>query len=265
MKKTLLMVSAVLLPLLASAQTAKPAPAPVAAAPQVAAHAELITGSVTVGTGDAAHSLGSGDPVYEKQTVAVGPNSYANLRFQDGGHVLLRPNSEFAIEAYHYTAPPPAPAAAPGAAPVAAAPADSSSFFRLLKGGFRAISGLIGKVDHAAYKVTTPAATIGIRGTDYEVQICTDDCPTQTTSQAQGTEVASTNLAGLQLAQAGGGGGGVIAATHEGSISLHTSRGDFTVNAGQVALALVNGQIFMLPVVPDLLLQNPAPSPESCK
>lgn len=289
--KTAMMVSGLLaaFPLMVSAQTAaaapkKPAPAVVAPAPaakpaaapapkpadttpQVAAHADFITGSVTVGSGDATRALSSGGEIREHETVVVGPNSYANLRFQDGGHVLLRPDSEFAIESYRYTAAPVTASPAPGVAPATPAPGDSSAFFRLVKGGFRAISGLIGKTDHAAYRVTTPAATIGIRGTDYEVSICTNDCPSQATAQAGGTEVASNDLRGLELAQGGGGptGGGVIAATHEGSITLRTSRGEFTVDAGHVALALLNGQTFMLPVVPDVMLRNPAPSPESCK
>jgi hypothetical protein len=287
MKTTILVASVLVAALapLAHAQTpaGKP-PAPAAAAPsapaassvslpslQVAARVALVTGSVTIGTGEGARSLSAGDPVYERQTVYVGPNSYANLRFEDGGRVLLRPGTEFAIESYRFrpgAAAPPAPASAtPGAATtVASAAVDSSAFFRLVRGGFRAISGLIGKTDHQAYRVTTPAATIGIRGTDYEVQTCDTDCPSQAKASAGGTEVAATVLKGLELAQAGGGGGGgVIVATHQGSISLHTSRGDYTVDAGKVALALANGQTFMLPIIPDVMLQNPAPSPEACE
>ncbi|MFT6152838.1 MAG: hypothetical protein ACJA0E_001530 [Bermanella sp.] len=42
-------------------------------------------------------------------------------------------------------------------------------FMKLVKGGFRKISGKIGKGDKSAYKIDTPAASIGIRGTNYEV------------------------------------------------------------------------------------------------
>src|SRR3546814_15472343 len=51
-------------------------------------------------------------------------------------------------------------------APVPSSPS-KSGFFRLLKGGFRAVSGLIGRVDHEEYRVSTPVATIGLRGTEY--------------------------------------------------------------------------------------------------
>lgn len=250
--------------------TANSAQRPAVSTPslQVAARAVFITGVVTIGQGEGARALAAGDPVYEQQTLYVGPNSYANLKFEDGGRVLLRPDSEFAIESYRYVpAPAPAAAAAPAkAAPVPAEGARGTAFFRLVRGGFRAISGLIGKADRQAYRVTTPAATIGIRGTDYEVQLCGDDCPAQAQASAgAGTEVAARELAGLELAQAGDAGrGGVVVATHEGSISLHTSRGEFVVDAGKVALAMWNGQTFMLPVVPDLMLRSPMPSPEAC-
>jgi hypothetical protein len=45
---------------------------------------------------------------------------------------------------------------------------DSSMFISLLKGGFRSVTGLIGRLNRDGYRVTTPSATIGIRGTDHE-------------------------------------------------------------------------------------------------
>lgn len=250
------------LPLVAAAQTAAPNPI---------GEVALVTGVASVQAGGQARNLGAGDALYEGQVITVGPNSYANLKFNDGGRVLLRPNTEFSVESFRYT-PPPAPTAgtaapSPGsAAAPAAQPAGANAFFRLVRGGFRAVTGLIGKGDRAAYRVTTPAATIGIRGTDYEVQTCADDCPTQASVAAGYMEVAATSLAGLELAQAGAStGGGIIVATNEGSIVLRTSRGETVVDVGQVALALANGQTFMLPAVPDALLLNATPAPADCE
>lgn len=227
-----------------------------------AAEVVLVTGVATVG----ARALSPGDKLSEGDTIVTGNNSYANLKFADGGRVLLRPNTEFTVEKYKYEAPARA-AAAPAAAD---APAEASSaFFRLVRGGFRAISGFIGKADRQSYRVTTPTATIGIRGTDYEAQLCAADCPEAETTKASAdpVEVASSDLRGLQLAQAGGSGGGagLVVATNEGSVVLQTPRGEFTVDAGQVALATANGQVFQLPAVPDLMLRNPTPSPERCQ
>jgi len=237
-----------------------------AAAAEAAAEVVLVTGRVTAASAAGARSLSAGDHVNAGDTLNVGANSYANLKFADGGRVLLRPNTEFTVEAYTYKA---APMAAPGAAPAPAA-GSGQAFFRLVRGGFRAISGLIGKVDQQSYRVTTPVATIGIRGTDYEVQTCTTDCPTDDQlpkASLDSVLVASNDLAGLQLAQAGGGGkgGGVLVATNEGTVVMQTGRGEFLVKVGEVAYALANGQVFMMPVVPDALLLNPTPSPEKCQ
>jgi hypothetical protein len=238
----------------------------VAQAAEPAGKAVLITGSVTAATADGTRSLGNGAPVYVGDTLTVGPNSYANLLFNDGGRILLRPNSEFTIEAFQRVATEEAPAAAPRPGAKAAASPDRA-VFRLARGGFRAISGLIrGTTEN--YRVATPSATIGIRGTDYEVQTCTDDCPQPggTTAGLGPVMVASSETAGLQLAQAGGGGnGGVVVATNDGLVVLQTGKGEFLVKVGEVAFAMFDGQVFMLPSVPDLLLYYSTPSPEDCQ
>ena len=248
----------------APAPAATPAPEPARSVAPIGEVA-LVTGSVTAVAGGQSRSLGKSDPIYEGQTITVGPNSYASLKFADGGRVLLRPDTEFAVESYRFSArAAPAPAAA-SAAPAAPQDVTGNAFFRLVRGGFRAVTGLIGKGDQQAYRVTTPAATIGIRGTDYEVQTCSGDCPSQAKAVAGGTEVAANTLAGLELAQAGGeSGNGIIVATHAGSIVLRTSRGETVVDVGQVALALANGQTFMLPAVPDALLLHATPAPADC-
>lgn len=225
-------------------------PVPSAAAP--AGEVVLVTGVATVG----ARPLSVGDAVNAGETVVTGNNSYANLRFADGGRVLLRPNTEFTVEAYEFEPAAPKPAAVPAAGaeppePVAdgvqAPPPGQNAFFRLVRGGFRAISGLIGQGDRAAYRVTTPNATIGIRGTDYEAQLCSGDCPDVTPQSGEPADQ------------------GLVVATNEGSIVLETPRGSFTLEAGQVALALASGQVFQLPAVPDLMLMYPTPRPDTCQ
>lgn len=251
------------LPAFAGAQ----APAPAAAVPAPVGEVALVTGSVTVAE-TPPRRLAAGDPIFEGQSVVVATNSYASLKFADGGRVLLRPNTEFTVESFRYKGPAAAPAAPQAGEPATPASVEGTAFFRLVRGGFRAISGLIGKGERQSYRVTTPVATIGIRGTDYEVQLCADDCPLPAQASAGGTQVAALDLAGLELAQAApGAGGGVIVATHEGSIEVRPPTGTavFRVDAGQVGLMLASGQTFMLPVVPDALLVNPAPSPKACE
>jgi hypothetical protein len=143
-------------------------------------------GTATDPSAGAIRELRKGDPVHAGEIINSSINSYVNLKFSDGSYILLRPNTRFVIEDYvdsraaAVSAPPPAAVAAPAAVPAVIAgtpaPGESSAgsraFFRLLKGGFRAVSGLIGKADQNEYQVSTPVATIGIRGTDYLVVIC---------------------------------------------------------------------------------------------
>jgi hypothetical protein len=43
------------------------------------------------------------------------------------------------------------------------------SFFSLVRGGFRSVTGLIGKLHKKNYRVVTPTAILGIRGTDHDI------------------------------------------------------------------------------------------------
>ena len=94
--------------------------------------------------------------------ISTGRGSSAQLLFSDGGEITMRPDSQLRIEQYGYRAESP--------------PADDA-FFRLLKGGMRAVTGLIGKRGNQdAYRVGAMTATIGVRGTDFTTRICGDDC-----------------------------------------------------------------------------------------
>lgn len=112
-------------------------------------------------------------------TVHTGGQGRTQLRMNDGGLIALRPASSFLVE--DYTPPVAASVALPGGAAgvgtsAAASAVPGRAFMRLLRGGFRAISGLIGKSARDEYRVNTPVATIGIRGTDYSATYCNGDC-----------------------------------------------------------------------------------------
>ena len=96
----------------------------------------------------------------ERSAVHVGDvlstesDTYAQLRFTDGGRVTLRPNTQVKIDAYHYSE---------------LQPKQDSFLMSLVKGGLRALSGFIGhRGNRDAYAMRTPTATIGIRGTEYD-------------------------------------------------------------------------------------------------
>lgn len=85
----------------------------------------------------------------------------AQIKFLDGGLISLQPTSEFKITDYRFQD---------------GAKNGNSSVFNLIKGGVRAITGLIGRREKAAYMLQTDVATIGIRGTEFQALLCASSC-----------------------------------------------------------------------------------------
>lgn len=79
------------------------------------------------------------------------------VRFSDGGLVALQPKTRFAVEEYRYAG---------------TSDRDERSFLALLRGSVRFVTGLIGKRDRADYRIRTPVATIGIRGSGGRADMC---------------------------------------------------------------------------------------------
>lgn len=220
-----------------------------AALAEPAASVALATGKVSVTRDGPPTRLSTGDAVRVGDRIETAHNSYANLLFADGGRILLRPNTQFVVEDFQQGS-----AAVPAAGPAeneagvaeAADSGPSRAFFQLLRGGFRAISGLIGKTDRSAYRVVTPTATIGIRGTDYEAFLCEGDCPTE------------------GMPEDVDGSSGLVVGVNDGGIGLQTPVGEYEVTPGQYAFVLENGQTYILPFKPFELMVNPMPDPEDC-
>src|SRR5258708_23728971 len=120
----------------------------------------LAVGDVVGARGQAELRAATGAPVQSGDTIHVGPASNAQIRMTDESIVGLRPGTVFRIDAYEYSAQ-----------------AEPRSIFSLLKGGFRTVTGAIGRLhNRERYAVRTPTATIGIRGTHYTVVHCDNDC-----------------------------------------------------------------------------------------
>lgn len=114
---------------------------------------QTATGNVTAAIGANAPAAVTQNSVLESgTTVTTGDNGQVVMKFEDGQVIALNANTTFKISQYHYNQ---------------AKPEKSSMFFSLLKGAMRSVSGLIAKHNTAAYRLQTPVATIGIRGTDF--------------------------------------------------------------------------------------------------
>jgi hypothetical protein len=124
-------------------------------------------GNVTVDSVNA-RLLRQGATVDEGDVIVTGPKGYVQLLLDDGTKIAIRPNSSFEIEALEMPATATAPAVGAGITLKAS--------FKLQKGGFRTLTGRIAQQDPSVYQVTTPAAIIGVRGTNYSTRLCAGDC-----------------------------------------------------------------------------------------
>lgn len=84
--------------------------------------------------------------------IATERDSYAQLRFPDGGRITMRPSSKVKLDSFRFDKK---------------EPQRDSFVMSLLRGGFRAVTGLIGKRKREAYRIQTATATVGIRGTTF--------------------------------------------------------------------------------------------------
>lgn len=212
-------------------------------------HAADSAGNITLLTGRATAADSQGNirnlqkngAVFGGEVISTGPNSYLNIRFSDGGRILLRPNTRFQIQEYQYAAPKPVRNQRSGE--TVTEQEEGNAVFRLLKGGFRAITGLIGKENRANYKVATPVATIGIRGTDFEARLCAGDCADISPPPADG----------------------LYTGVFEGGINVENAGGVFEQDPGQYGFIPPTGEPpVQLRRRPKVLGQDPMPDPEAC-
>lgn len=96
--------------------------------------------------------------IFEGDTLVTGADGSLQIRFQDNAILALREDSQLKITEYHGKDP---------------NNDRERVLMDLLAGGFRTITGSIGKTDRDAYQVRTPNASIGIRGTHYEALLQT--------------------------------------------------------------------------------------------
>lgn len=173
----------------------------------LAANAGTVThlsGTLSVTRPDgSARILSRRSEVAPGDVLATQRDSYAQINFTDGSAMTLRPNTQMKIEDYRFRED---------------RPQEDGSFFRLLKGGLRTVTGLIGKRGNVdAYRIGTSTATIGIRGSSGDTIDCT-----------QGCEGVTANADRLPQ--------GLYHATYTGSYILTNEQGSVTVGEKQFAV-----------------------------
>ncbi len=107
------------------------------------------------------------------QVIRTGHNGHVHIRFIDNAFVSVRPNSELVIEEYLVDEQ---------------HPQHNRIKFNLKQGTSRLITGKGGHANKSSFRLNTPVAAIGVRGTDFVVQ--TDSSVTRVAVQQGGVAVS---------------------------------------------------------------------------
>ncbi len=112
--------------------------------------------------------LARGDTIYIGQTIQTGKDSRAILKLLDGSQISLTENSRFVVEAFSVK------------------DGKQQAELKLLEGGLRSITGFINKNRRNNFRLKTPNGSIGIRGTDFSVMICKENCEFSENQDSEG-------------------------------------------------------------------------------
>lgn len=154
-------------------------------------------------------------------TINTERESFAQIRFSDGGQVTLKPNTSVKIEVFRFSED---------------RPQEDSFLYRLVKGGLRAVTGIVGKRSRDKYELGTATATIGIRGTT----LSADDCVTSRDRDCARLEPA------------------VYVGVSDGEVVVRNSQGELGLAAGQFGLIAPNQRPLFLSTDPGLQFTPPA-------
>lgn len=133
---------------------------------------------------EAARRAAKNDAIVSDTVITTGDKSYAVLKFEDGQVVTMQSNSAFHVREYRYEPK---------------QMEKSNILFSMLKGGMRFVTGLIGQRNKEAFSLSTPNATIGIRGTEFMVVMGNSPMYSQVVSGS----IGMTNSAGTTVFTAG--------------------------------------------------------------
>ncbi|MCU4676611.1 FecR family protein [Catenovulum sp. 2E275] len=127
-------------------------------AAELAGKTIIASGKVKAISEHASRALNRRSPVYKIDTITTAEDSQAQFKMIDGGLLALQENSQLEVASYQYDQE----------------NNTGSAVMNLLSGGLRTISGKI-KSYNGNYTLNTPAGSIGVRGTHFEVEMVNDE------------------------------------------------------------------------------------------
>ena len=123
------------------------------AAPAIVGEASLVIGVAHVASADGvARPVARGTLVREGDRIETDAGGHVHLRFVDGARLSVRPSSRLLIENYAHSEQ---------------QPELNAIKFRLDVGVVRSITGAWGEASRERFRLNTPVAAIGVKGTDF--------------------------------------------------------------------------------------------------
>ena len=116
---------------------------------------KTVTGEVSLGQANTAHTAVPGDGLQQADRIVTGRDAHATFTFKDGTLISIGPNStlELAKVQFDTTAQ------------------DGHLMLNLLQGSIRVVTGWLAKLHPEQVKVITPTSVVGVRGTDFIVEV----------------------------------------------------------------------------------------------
>jgi len=172
-------------------------------------------GTVGIQNKDGAVRLASiNSAVHAGDTITTEKNSVVRLQFKDGAQVTLRPETSYRVDSYHFEP---------------SEPKKDGFASSLLKGGMRAITGLVGKRGNQdAYKNDVKVATMGIRGTRYGVRLCESEV-VEGQAKSSCDDIVQIGKAATTPKD------GLFVEVTEGAVSVTNEGGEKIVSVGEYA------------------------------
>ncbi|MFX4227240.1 MAG: FecR family protein [Porticoccaceae bacterium] len=94
--------------------------------------------------------------IYEGDLIETDARARIRMSFTDGGTYVLRDQTTFEIDEYSFSGQ---------------EDGTEQASFSLIQGALEALSGLIGRNNNQNFRLDTPLATIGLRGTEFTINV----------------------------------------------------------------------------------------------
>ena len=186
----------------------------------VAGHVQFASGVVSAtDKSGRIRTLLKDNVINEGDTLVTSTAAAVQIAMEDGGSITLRPQTRLKFDSFKFNGK---------------EDGTERSFISLFQGGFRAVTGLIGKSNKQNYRITSPAATVGVLGTDHDVVYLAEDIP--------------------------GAAAGVYNRVNAGATILTTDVGSVRVGLNQMGYAAGMYKLPQIqPVIQGLFTDNPVP------